>query len=73
MVLNGWQRLWIVLSVLWVAFIALQFSRGTVTVTEVLTYGTAWAVVPPAALYAIGRLAGWVVRGFTDREASKPA
>ena len=70
MVLNGWQRLWVLSSALWVAFIALQLSRGTVTVTEVLTYGAAWSLLPPAALYAIGLLAAWVVRGFTNQRVS---
>jgi hypothetical protein len=68
--LNGWQRLWLVASILW-AFVILvlggilQFD-GNQTVrsaNEVLFVVRLW-IVPVAAVYGFGVGLAWVRRGF---------
>ena len=68
--LNGWQRLWLVASILW-AFVILilggilQFD-GNQTVrsaNEILLVVRLW-IVPVAAVYGFGVGLAWVRRGF---------
>ena len=68
--LNGWQRLWLVASILWAVVILLlggilQFD-GDQTVrsaNEVLFVARLW-IVPVAAVYGFGVGLAWVRRGF---------
>ena len=64
---NGWQRAWLVTSVLWIIFwIVLGFGvayQGKLTSEDALWFFTA-AVLPPQILYAAGLAVAWVLRGF---------
>ena len=64
--LNGWQRAWLVTTVLWVIFwIVVGF--GVAYQDRLSSEGALWfftfAVVPPQILYAAGLAVAWVVRG----------
>ena len=68
--INGWQRLWLLASILWAVVILvlagiLQFD-GDQTVpsaNEALFVVRLW-IVPVAAVYGIGLSLAWVRRGF---------
>ena len=63
--LNGWQRLWLLASILWaVVILALAGmpERGW-TIQSGLLVVRLW-VVPVAAVYAFGFGSAWVMRGF---------
>ena len=67
---NGWQRLWLVASVLWAVLVlalgGLLQSDGDQTgrsANEVLFVVRLW-IVPGAALYGFGLGLAWVRRGF---------
>jgi hypothetical protein len=69
MVLNGWQRLWLVTAVLLFPLVAWQFT-GTLedkssTPVVIAAFVTAWAV-PVGVLYAGGVVVAWVIKGFRD-------
>ena len=79
MSLNGWQRLWVVVSALWL------IGSGVLIVALTLddpAWRPEWRYVgsilllwllPPLLLYALGVAAGWVYRGFAVRQkASRP-
>jgi hypothetical protein len=68
--LNGWQRLWLLASILWavviLALAGILQSDGTQTVpraNEVLFVVRLWTV-PVAAVYVFGLGLAWVRRGF---------
>ena len=68
--INGWQRLWIVGSILWaVVILALAGSfrsngdQVVPSVNMVLFVARLW-IVPVAAVYAFGLGLAWVRRGF---------
>ena len=68
--INGWQRLWLLASILWAVVILLLAgilqSDGDQTVpsaTEALVVVRLW-IVPVAAIYAFGVGLAWVRRGF---------
>jgi hypothetical protein len=68
--INGWQRLWLVASILWaVVILALaglfQFDGNQVvpSANMVLFVVRLW-IVPVAAVYAFGLSLAWVRRGF---------
>jgi hypothetical protein len=71
--LNGWQRLWLLTSILWaVVILALAGmpDRGW-TVQSAMFVLRLW-IVPVAAVYALGLGLAWVVRGFeTSRTVSR--
>ena len=68
--INGWQRLWLLASILWAGVILLlagilQFD-GDLTVpgaNEALFVTRLW-MVPVAAVYGFGLGLAWVRRGF---------
>ena len=68
--INGWQRLWLLASILWAVVILLlagilQFD-GDHTVpsaNEALFVARLW-IVPVAAVYGFGLGLAWVRRGF---------
>jgi hypothetical protein len=68
--INGWQRLWLVASILWAAVVLLLAgilqSDGDQTVPSanaVLFVVRLW-IVPVAAVYGLGLGFAWVRRGF---------
>jgi len=68
--INGWQRLWLVASILWAVVILLLAgilqSGGNQTVpsaNEALFVVRLW-IVPVAAVYGFGAGLAWVRRGF---------
>ena len=71
--LNGWQRLWLLASVLW-AVAVLALAGGTPdrgwTMQSALNVVRLW-IVPVVAAYAFGFGLAWVIRGF-HAEANQP-
>jgi hypothetical protein len=67
--INGWQRLWLLASILWGGAILalagiLPFGDHTVrNAHEALFVARLW-IVPVAALYGFGLGLAWVRRGF---------
>ena len=63
--LNGWQRLWLLASILW-AVVVLALA-GTPdhgwTMQSALVVARLW-IVPVAALSALGLGLVWIMRGF---------
>ena len=65
--LNGWQRIWLLASILWAVVILLlaglfQPDRGQ-TVQSALFVVRLW-IVPVVAVYGFGLGIAWVRRGF---------
>lgn len=68
--INGWQRLWLLASILWavviLAFAGILQSDGYQSVpsaNEALFVVRLW-IVPVAAVYGFGLGLAWVRRGF---------
>jgi hypothetical protein len=66
--INGWQRLWMLASVLWAVVILalsgiLQSDHADPSAHMVLFVVRLW-IVPVAAVYALGLGLAWVGRGF---------
>ena len=68
--INGWQRLWLLASILWAVVILalagmLQFGgdRTVPSANEALFLVRLW-IVPVAAVYGFGLGLAWVRRGF---------
>jgi hypothetical protein len=68
--INGWQRLWLLASILWAAAILLlagilQFdgSQTVPSASEALFVARLW-IVPVATVYGMGLGLAWVRRGF---------
>lgn len=62
--LNGWQRLWLVLSVIWLALVALLFlSISTFSFFQAFLF---WAI-PAGLLYAGGLAIKWILAGFFSK------
>jgi hypothetical protein len=67
--INGWQRLWLLASILWAVVILvlagiLPFESATApTATEALFVARLW-IVPVLAVYGFGLGLAWVRRGF---------
>ena len=68
--INGWQRLWLVASIVWAVVILLLAgilqSDGDLTVPSdnVALFVVRLWIVPVAAIYAFGLGLAWVRRGF---------
>ena len=68
--INGWQRLWLLGSILWaVAILALagRFQSGgdqVVPSANMVLFVVRLWIVPVAAVYAFGLGLAWVRRGF---------
>jgi hypothetical protein len=63
---NGWQRLWLLASILWaVAIVALAgiLQSDGPSATELVFAVRLW-IVPVAAVYGLGLGLAWVRRGF---------
>ena len=63
MTLNGWQRLWLLASVLWAVAILALAGGGGWTTQSTLHMVRLW-LVPAAAVYLFGVGLSWVMRGF---------
>jgi hypothetical protein len=66
--INGWQRLWLLASILWAVVIlalsgTLQSGHAVLSTHVVLFVVRLW-IVPVAAVYALGLGLAWVGRGF---------
>jgi len=69
--LNGWQRLWLLASILWAVMIlalAGMPDRGW-TMQSALFVVRLW-IMPVSFVYAFGLGLTWVMRGFTPRQSS---
>jgi hypothetical protein len=63
--LNGWQRLWLLASILWaVAILALTGTPDRGWTMQSALFGVRLWIVPVAAVYAFGLGGAWVMRGF---------
>ncbi len=72
--LNGWQRLWIVGSVLWVIYVVLSALGPIFSLPQDLRTSSIWveqlgialvaSVTVPAGGYAVGLDFRWIYRGF---------
>jgi hypothetical protein len=62
---NGWQRLWLLASILWaVVILALAgMPDRSVTMQSAMFVARLW-IVPLVAVYAFGLGLAWVMRGF---------
>lgn len=70
MKLNGWLRLWLLVSTIYVlivggGFLALGMTSD-MNATQILLAGSIVILGPPVLLYLLGRGVAWVVRGFTQ-------
>ena len=71
--LNGWQRVWLLASILWaVVIVALagRFqpdSEQAIQSTNVVLVALRLWIVPVGAAYALGLGLAWVRRGFEVR------
>lgn len=68
MKLNGWQRLWLLVTVIWaipwaVLIFADMQSGGDVGLASLAFWLSGW-IIPSLALYALGLGVAWVIRGF---------
>ena len=63
--INGWQRLWIVASILWgiVILVLAGMVQSVPSANMVLFVVRLW-IVPVAAVYGFGLGLAWVCRGF---------
>ncbi len=61
--LNGWRRLWVVLSAVWILVFPVLAEPLGVDNTEAWVPFTVWFGVP-LAVYWLGAAGAWVIRGF---------
>ena len=68
--INGWQRLWLLASIIWAVVILLlagilqsDGDQAVPTAKEALLVVRLW-IVPVAAVYGFGLGLAWVRRGF---------
>ena len=70
--LNGWQRLWLMASILW-AVVVLALAGGSPddgwTIQSALFVVRLW-IVPAGSVYALGLGLTWVMRGFHAEQSS---
>ena len=63
--LNGWQRLWLVASILWaVVLLALAGTPDDGWTAQSALFVVRLWIVPVTAVYALGLGLAWVMRGF---------
>ena len=62
--INGWQRIWLLASILWAVVILLLAGIQTVPSANVASFVMRLWIVPVAAVYGFGLGLAWVRRGF---------
>ena len=63
--INGWQRLWLLASILWaLVVLALSGTLQSVPSAHAVLFVMRLWIVPVAAVYALGIGLAWVGRGF---------
>ena len=62
--INGWQRLWLLASILWGVVILALAGIQTVPSADVALFVVRLWIVPVAAVYGFGLGLAWVRRGF---------
>jgi len=66
--LNGWMRLWIGISGIWVMLVLLVGISNWLNAPNddgsILWVTAVFALLPPALLFGIGHLIAWIRRGF---------
>jgi hypothetical protein len=71
--LNGWQRLWLLASILWaVVILALAGMPDRGWTIQSATFVMRLWIVPVAAAYALGLGLAWVMRGFGTSQSVDP-
>ena len=61
---NGWQRLWLLASIIWAAVILTLTGIETDPSAAAALFALRLWIVPVAAVYAFGLGLAWVRRGF---------
>ena len=70
MKINGWLRIWVVVSVVWAAMMILFLSAEHADTSDTSMLWMVGAVIgPPIMLYVSGWIIGWVLRGFLPPDA----
>lgn len=70
MKINGWQRIWVVVSVAWAAMTIWFLGHEDVDTSDTSTLWMVGAVIgPPMMLYVSGWMIGWILRGFLPPDA----
>ncbi len=64
--MNGWQRLWVVATVLWVLFYGALLAGGEIDSDKMLLF-LAFVFLPPIGLYLLGLAMAWMIRGFRGK------
>jgi hypothetical protein len=68
--LNGWKRLWVVVSITWISVLSydvvtkLEYFDGSI---EVILETLEWLLLPPIALYCFGWGLAWAIKGFRQK------
>ena len=62
--INGWQRLWLLASIVWAAVILALAGMQTVQSADVALFVVRLWIVPVAVVYGFGLGLAWVRRGF---------
>jgi len=62
--INGWQRLWLLASILWAVVVLLLAGIQTVPSANAVLFVVRLWIVPVAAVYGLGLGLAWVRRGF---------
>ncbi|PYV21733.1 MAG: hypothetical protein DMG24_18755 [Acidobacteria bacterium] len=61
---NGWQRLWVMLSVLWlIPILSIALSQSPTAAKWIIFLFLGW-LLPVISSYGLGLMAAWVIRGF---------
>ena len=69
--IGGWRRLWLVISVPWVAVVGpvsfgILLSEDAWPLVSQIAAALALTAIPPLVLYVFGWAVGWIVRGFRE-------
>ena len=62
--LNGWQRLWLLASILWAVILTLAGMPDRGWTTQSALFVVRLWIVPVVAIYGFGLGLAWVRRGF---------
>ena len=62
MKLNGWQKVWVVMTLSWIIFVAVLAYRESEGVSLFRVFQE--SIILPIALYLLGLLVAWVIRSL---------